>query len=58
MFSETCELPRLGFATQSELAGAHHWACTILGSMVFVTLDEAGEPKAKILARMIVLGRP
>jgi hypothetical protein len=53
--AKRCELARLGFATQEELAGARHWACMLLGSMVFVALDEAGEPKARDVARLIAL---
>jgi hypothetical protein len=58
MFAERCELPRLGFASQDELAHAPHWACMILGSMVYVSLRDAKEPAARVLARRLALGRP
>jgi hypothetical protein len=58
LFAEECGLPRLGFATLDELTGAHHYGCTILGAMVYMVLDEAGEPRAKTIARRIVLDRP
>jgi hypothetical protein len=57
LFAEACDLPRLGFATLEELTGAHHYAGTILGSMVYMTLEEAGEPRAKEIARRLVLDR-
>jgi hypothetical protein len=55
---DRCDLPRLGFATRDELAGSHHWACLLLGSMVYVELDAAGEPSARQAARLIALDRP
>lgn len=55
-FAERCELARLGFATLDELAHATNGFCTMLGSMVFVALDEADEPEARRIARRLVLG--